>query len=779
MSSAQSGAVDVRREQDAAPAPHNAYARRMALVAVSGTTLHYDKPYSYVLPDGMAVARGCRVLVPFGAGNRPRQGFVLEVTEREEDDRQEAAAESGAAQAGTASAEKVIGETAGQFAEESGAAPPIGEPDALGKNVGGGAAARSAPLKTVTAVLDSAPLLDEERMGLAQFLKERTFCPYFDAARAMLPTGFFYSLRPAYAVTDKEGADALLPEARQVLRTAGDGLTKEELWQALDLPQDATLPDELVAQGFLKRTDVSARRVGDATRRMARLTDPDMLLTDDADAPVVGKTAGKRASGSPGQQAVLRLLAEVGAAEVSEICAFAGVSPAVIRTLVKKNLVTLFEAEAFRTPSVMHAAAGIADIASAADIPAGEVDTVSDAADATDLTAVPALNSEQQQAYNALLSLYESRRPTCALLYGVTGSGKTQVYMDLIRCALDDGRQAIVLVPEIALTPQMVALFTRRFGSLVAVLHSGLSIGERVDEFKRLQSGRARIAVGTRSAVFAPLDNIGLIVMDEEQESSYKADNAPRYHARDAARFRCAHHNALLVLCSATPSMESYHAAVTGKYTLVSLQNRFGDAPLPAVEIVDMRSENAGDGIVSDTLRGEIEACLAAEHQAILLLNRRGYQTHVSCRACGHVFTCPQCSIALTYHQFYNRLQCHYCGHTEPLPPVCPACGSDNIRYRGLGTQRIEESVAALFPGARVLRMDADTTVSRYAYEQKFAAFACGDYDVMVGTQMVAKGLDFPRVGLVGVLSADGALYAPDFHAYEHTFSLITQVVGR
>jgi len=317
-----------------------------------------------------------------------------------------------------------------------------------------------------------------------------------------------------------------------------------------------------------------------------------------------------------------------------------------------------------------------------------------------------------------------------------------------------------------------------RYGRRVAILHSGLSVGERMDEWKRIRRGDAGVVLGTRSAVFAPLDRLGLVVFDEEQEHTYKSETTPRYHARDVAKFRCARQNALLLLASATPSIETYHHALSGRYALFSLTARYGAAKLPAVKIADMREDTSGRA-VGDELLCEMRACLDAGRQVILLLNRRGYNTFVSCRSCGHVITCPSCSISMTYHRANAQLMCHYCGHMSDPVTVCPVCGSDKVRYAGLGTQRVEQELQELFPDVPILRMDTDTTMSRFAYERKFGAFARGEYRIMIGTQMVAKGLDFPHVGLVGVLSADQALYGDDYRCYETSFALLTQVIGR
>lgn len=338
-----------------------------------------------------------------------------------------------------------------------------------------------------------------------------------------------------------------------------------------------------------------------------------------------------------------------------------------------------------------------------------------------------------------------------------------------------------MLVPEIALTPQMVQKFQSIFGETVAVIHSNLSLSQRMSEFKRIHLGQAQIVVGTRSAVFAPLDNVGLIIMDEEGERSYKSEASPRYHTRDVAKKRCAEHNAVLLMASATPSIESYFFAKSNRYSLFELTERYTDAGLPDVRIVDMNEELDRDvtGNFSDELLDELHYNLEHNEQSILLLNRRGYHTHISCPNCHEPLVCPNCSIPLTYHKINGQLMCHYCGYSKELDAVCPTCGYDHLKLTGAGTQRLENELSECFPDARILRMDTDTTYSRYAYEKNFTAFANGEYDIMVGTQMIAKGLDFPNVTLVGVMSVDKNLFAGDFRSYERTFSLITQVVGR
>ena len=457
---------------------------------------------------------------------------------------------------------------------------------------------------------------------------------------------------------------------------------------------------------------------------------------------------------TPKQQSVADLLLDIGSATVEEIKTLCGVGDGVLKNMEKCGVLRFFKKEKYRNPY--------------ADLPAAPK------------AAEIELSAEQTKAYHTLSAMLDGDGGS-ALLYGVTGSGKTQVYMRLIDRALQQGKDTIVLVPEIGLTPQVLGLFHQRYGRQVAVLHSGLSIGERNDEYRRADRGEAKIVLGTRSAVFAPLHALGLVIMDEEQELTYKSERTPRYHARDIARYRAGESGALFVMASATPSIESYAAAKAGKYTLCSLEHRFGNAALPQVCTVDMKGElHAGHrSPLSRTLQKQIQSNLDAGKQTILLMNRRGYNTFIACNDCGHVITCPNCSISLTYHSYSNRLMCHYCGYSKPLDNTCPECGSHAVRYSGFGTQRIEDELQALFPAARILRMDADTTAGKFSHQKLFDAFAAHEYDILVGTQMVAKGLDFDYVTLVGVVNADNALYDENYLSHERAFDLITQVVGR
>jgi primosomal protein N' (replication factor Y) len=449
------------------------------------------------------------------------------------------------------------------------------------------------------------------------------------------------------------------------------------------------------------------------------------------------------------------MLEEYDSACIKEICAVADVSSAVVTNLIKKDVLEVREQAFSRALSKdFEATASLDDII---------------------------FSEAQQKVFNGLKSLADSGKAKCALLRGITGSGKTSVFIKLIEHTLNQGKTAIMLVPEISLTPQMTAQFKSLFGNRVAIIHSGLSLGQRADEYKRIKNKEAGIIVGTRSAVFAPLDNLGIIVIDEEGEHSYKSDRSPRYHARNVAKQRAFHHNALLLLASATPSIESYHFAKTGRYSLFELNERYSKAILPDVYIVDMKIEHeyGNRSNFSAVLIEELTENLRRGEQSLILLNRRGYHTYAKCIKCGTAVNCPVCLVPMTYHKKGNSIQCHYCGFTAQMPEACEKCGCKHIYQSGTGTQRVEDELAEIFPDVRILRMDADTTVSKTAFETKFAEFRSGKYDIMVGTQMVAKGLDFENITLVGVLAIDKALYASDYLGYEKTFSLITQVVGR
>lgn len=479
-------------------------------------------------------------------------------------------------------------------------------------------------------------------------------------------------------------------------------------------------------------------KVSDASAKVATL-----LTVNENDLPKLTKK----------QKSVVDLLFDVNTASVSEICEFCSVGVSVIKNLEKYGVISIYDKEVLRNPYK--------------DVQITENKDIE-------------LSPQQMKAYTTYSNMLNGEGGT-GLLFGVTGSGKTQVYLKLIDKALEKQKDVIVLVPEISLTPQALSIFHKRYGDKVAVFHSGLSLGERNDEYKRADRGEAKIVIGTRSAVFAPLHNLGLIIMDEEQESTYKSERTPKYNTKDVANFRCKYNKALFLMTSATPSLETYSNALNNKYVLCELTQRFGDAKLPQVITVDMKQEmkNGNKSPISAKLKELIEDTLDNNKQVILLINRRGYNTFIACNDCGHVITCPNCSISLTYHSASNRLVCHYCGYTKKLDNVCPECKGDNIRYSGFGTQKIEDELAYLFPDARILRMDADTTSTKFSHEKMFNAFANHEYDIMIGTQMVAKGLDFDDVTLVGVVNADNSLYDESYNSAERCFDLITQVVGR
>ncbi|MCL2754813.1 MAG: primosomal protein N', partial [Oscillospiraceae bacterium] len=459
---------------------------------------------------------------------------------------------------------------------------------------------------------------------------------------------------------------------------------------------------------------------------------------------------------TPKQQSVIETLENAGSASVKELCYLCGVSSAVVTNLVKKGILEEFRQVVAPT------------LQEVAEIATREVSDI-------------ALSPEQQSAFDALKSLLDSPKPECALLHGVTGSGKTSVFIKLVGECLAQGKTALVLVPEIALTPQVIGIFVSYFGDTAAVIHSGLSMSERTREYKRIRSAAAQIVLGTRSAVFSPLDNIGLIVIDEEGEHTYKSERSPRFHARDVAKQRCFRYNALLLLASATPSMDSYYRAKTQRYTLLELNSRYSGNALPYVNIVDMKLEQAmgNKSSFSAALMRGLRENLQRGEQSLLLLNRRGYHTFVCCSDCGEVAMCPHCAVALTLHK-QGVLCCHYCAFLKQSGGNCGKCGSRAaLKQSGTGTQRIEDELQQLLPEARILRMDADTTMTKGAYERGFGSFGAHEYDILLGTQMVAKGLDFPNVTLVGILLIDNSLYAGDYIGYERTFSLITQVVGR
>ncbi|MGN1114138.1 MAG: primosomal protein N' [Oscillospiraceae bacterium] len=663
----------------------------IAKVAVNKAAYSFDKEYSYHIPADIVhkAVPGARVLVPFGKGNRTAIGFILRVFCQTEFDER---------------------------------------------------------VKPMINVIDDEPLVTEEMLRIILWLKDNTFCTYYDAYRTVVPTGFSYSHSKNYTLANKAfDYDELNNNERELLENIQNCKTQKEINKLLDTGKDPTLKaivDSLVDKGILEDSDVLKRKVGDETVKVVKLSDEykNGLILDTLTVK---------------QSMVVKLLQDVDCATVKEICYMTGCTNALIKRLADKGVVTTFKQEVMRN--------AIGDITQKINI--------------NDIV----LNDEQSRAYKGIMDLVRKEKPAGALLYGVTGSGKTSVFYHLINDVLKMGKTALMLVPEISLTPQLLSKFKAIFGSEIAVIHSSLSLGQRTDEFKRIKNGDAKIVIGTRSAVFAPLSNIGIIIMDEEGENSYKSENSPRYHARDVAVQRCGYNNCVLVMASATPSLESFYFAHKKRYHMFRLDHRYSDAKLPTVKIVDMQKEaiNGNTGIFSEELKQKIGENLQKNEQTILLLNRRGFSTFAACLECKKPISCPNCNVPLTYHKKNDRYMCHYCGYTMDNTGRCPECGSDHLHSIGMGTQRVEEELSEAFPTARLLRMDADTTFSRYAYEEKFSDFEHGKYDIMLGTQMIAKGLNFPNVTLVGVISLDKALFNGDFRSYERTFSLITQVAGR
>ncbi len=487
------------------------------------------------------------------------------------------------------------------------------------------------------------------------------------------------------------------------------------------------------------------------TRKVVRLA-----ITREEAASIV-HSSGKGSLRSEGQRQVLRFLLDTWSADVEIIRALPSVTSANITALKEKGYIRIDEFEQIRNP--------YAEYAKARD------------------TSPIRLTEAQKAAFAAIMEEYSSPQAKAALLYGITGSGKTKVIMKAIDRTLLDGKTVIMLVPEISLTPQTVNIFCRRYGDRVAVIHSSLSQGERLDAYRRIKRGDVDLVIGTRSAIFAPLENIGMIVIDEEHEHTYKSESDPKYHARDIAAYRCGKHSALMLLASATPSVESFYKAKSGVYRLVPLRERYGGARLPTAVIVDMREELRLGNLtpISQRLLSSLEVVKEREEQAIIFLNRRGYSSQINCKECGEVLTCRRCSVSLTYHANKNggKLLCHMCGYSEPMPRNCPACSSDRLSYLGYGTQKLEIELEKYLPNMPTMRMDADTTSGKLAYDKMLEQFREGSADILLGTQMVAKGHDFPRVTLVGVALADTSLYVSDFRAGERTFSLLTQVIGR
>lgn len=602
-------------------------------------------------------------------------------------------------------------------------------------------------LKPVIEVLDDTPILTAQQLKLAAWMRERLYCTFFDCVHVMLPAGLWFKRNETYTLTSDADLAALRQrdgDAGRVLSLfdqPGQTLTVSDIRQRLGGKSVTRVLDALTGEGVLIYHSNTVQKSGDKTEKMLAL---------DMEA---GEAMARISRRSPARLDVISVLADGGWMSQKELVYMTGVTDAALRDMVKKGMLRARQEERLRTPDF-------------SEVPPAPP---------------PVLSAQQQQAYDGLAALMDENAPRAALLFGVTGSGKTQVYLKLIAHALKQGKSAIVLVPEIGLTPQVMRQFAAQFGDTVAVLHSALSAGERYDSFKKIKSGRARVVIGTRSAVFAPVEHLGVLILDEEQDGAYKSEQSPRYHARDVAKYRAAHEGALLVLGSATPSVETYYGAKQGKYPVFSLTERFMGTSLPEVQIADLRGQarEGRSGVIGHQLESELIDTLQKGKQAILFLNRRGNSRVIGCALCGWVPECPSCSTSMTYHSASGRAMCHYCGASVKITGTCPVCGGTSLFTETPGTQKVEQELHEKFPSARVLRMDADTMTTKGAHEKLLAQFAKGGADILLGTQMVTKGLDFENVTLVGVLDADQSLYAQDYRARERTFSLITQVVGR
>ena len=605
-------------------------------------------------------------------------------------------------------------------------------------------------LKCVERVLDDTPILTRNQLLLAAFIRDRYFCTMYDAIRAMLPAGLWFQTKASYRLTDdrswtektikKAGAQELL----RLMESLGGQAEENALRGCIS---DEEVLEEalsyLVKKKWVEAQTEFQRRSNDKTEKIVTLA---------ATSEEALEYAAKRPKSAVQQKAVLELLCSLGSVAAKEICYFTGAKMPTIQALEKKGYVTLSERPVLRCREIKPA----------------------------NITRPLVLNAGQQGCFEGLRDQMEADRPGVALLYGVTGSGKTSVYIRLIQQCLDAGKSAMLLVPEISLTPQLLGLLAAWFGDRVAILHSSLGVGERYDQWKRIRSGQASVIVGTRSAVFAPCENPGIIILDEEQEHSYKSENAPRYDAREIAIWRGAKENALVLLGSATPSVESMYRARTGVYGLYTMKERYNGKPLPEVEIVDLREEMkmGNDLSLSYPLRQEIHDAAKADRQTILLLNRRGNSRALVCVDCRETPTCPRCDVRLTYHSANSRLMCHYCGHSQPAPSRCPSCGGP-LKPIGTGTQKVQQELEELFPEMPTVRMDADTVNAVNTHEKILERFQQEKIPVLIGTQMVAKGLNLPNVTLVGVLDADLSLYTGGYRAGETTFNMLTQVVGR
>ncbi len=663
----------------------------IAKIAVSAAMFAIDKPYSYRFSEDLPLKVGMRVQIPFGSGNRRCEGIVLQITQGDE-----------------------------------------------------------SKLKSVAQMLDDEPLLSEQMLRLAAFMRERYFCTFYEAIRAMLPGGLWFKTIERFSLADGEpwkGKTIRQEDARTILGHL-ENLGGQAVLDDIKMVVPAEEARNAALKYLLKKKWITTesdflRRTGDQSEQIATLA---------ASAEEAMEFASHRPKSAAMQKAVLQLLCTVGSVAVKELCYFTGASTATVKRLENLGYVTLSQRPTLRCKEIKPA----------------------------HLDGPLVLTEEQRAVFEGLQNQMDAQVPGVALLYGVTGSGKTSVYLKLIAQCLDNGKSAMLLVPEIGLTPQLLSLMAAHFENQVAVLHSSLSAGERYDQWKRIRGGDARVVVGTRSAVFAPAQNLGIIILDEEQEHTYKSENAPRYSAKEIAIWRGSKERALVLFGSATPSIETMYRAKSGDYQLYELHSRFNGRQLPRVEIVDMKEElkSGNDSPFSEFLLDAIRDNVKHDKQTILFLNRRGNARALVCVDCRQSPECVRCSNRLTYHSANGRLMCHYCGHSQPVPARCPSCGGP-LKPLGVGTQKVQEALEFEFPDMEILRMDADTINSVNTHEKMLKRFQEEKIPVLIGTQMVAKGLNLPDVTLVGVLDADLSLYSGSYRAAETTFNMLTQVVGR
>ncbi len=663
----------------------------IAKIAVSAAPFAIDKPYSYRVPEGLSLSVGMRVTVPFGRGNRRCEGVVL------------------------------------------------GFENADGKD-----------LKTVENCLDPEPLISQNMLRLAAFLRERCFCTFYDCLRVMLPAALWFHTKNTFSLTEdrsweekgcrRESALALL----RLMKDLGGEAQESKLREAMQGQETfEDIVSYLMRKKWIHSNGEYLRNLGDKTEKIATLASSSEEAMEYA--------AGRPKSAAM-QRSVLELMCSIGSVSVKELCYYTGAAVSTVKRLEKLGYLQLSERPVLRCREIRPAK----------------------------LNGPLVLNEEQETAYRGLAEQMSGEEPGVALLYGVTGSGKSAVYLKLIRSCLDQGKSAMLLVPEIALTPQLLSLMAAHFGDQVAVQHSSLSTGERYDQWKRIRAGEARVIVGTRSAVFAPCVCLGLIIVDEEQEHTYKSENSPRYDARHVALWRGMKEKALVLFGSATPSIETMYRAQKGDYRLYCLQQRYNGKELPKVQIVDMRQElmEGNDLAFSRYLLDELSETRKAGKQSILFLNRRGNSRSLVCIDCREAPECPRCNERLTYHSANGRLMCHYCGHSQPVENRCAVCGGP-LKTVGTGTQKVQQELIDLFPDMPIDRMDTDTVNALNTHEKILDHFEKDKVPVLIGTQMVAKGLNLPDVTLVGVLDADLRLYSGSYRAAETTFNMLTQVVGR